>query len=45
MDVMLHDDDVYIIELNSTPGWEGLQSVTEIDITKKLVNYILSRIG
>ena len=45
VDVMLHDDDVYIIELNSTPGWEGLQSVTEIDITKKLVNYILSRIG
>ena len=45
VDVMLHDDDVYIIELNSTPGWEGLQSVTEIDITKKLANYILSKIG
>ena len=43
VDVMLHDEEVYIIELNSTPGWEGLQSVTEIDITKKLVEHILSR--
>lgn len=45
VDVMVNGDDTYVIELNSTPGWEGLQSVTEINITEKLVEYILSRIG
>lgn len=45
VDVMLHDDVPYVIELNSTPGWEGLQSVTEVDITSRLVDYILSRLG
>jgi len=45
VDVMINNDNVYVIELNSTPGWEGLQSVTEIDITKKLANHILSKVG
>ncbi len=45
VDVMVHGEDVYVIELNSTPGWEGLQSVTDINITEKLVEYILSNIG
>jgi ribosomal protein S6--L-glutamate ligase/tetrahydromethanopterin:alpha-L-glutamate ligase len=43
VDVMVSGNNVYIIELNSTPGWEGLQSVTETDITKKLVEYVLSK--
>jgi RimK family alpha-L-glutamate ligase len=37
------DDSVYIVELNSTPGWHGLQSVTKEDISTSLVDYILSR--
>jgi RimK family alpha-L-glutamate ligase len=32
-----------VIELNSTPGWEGLQSVNEIDITSTLVDFILNQ--
>jgi RimK family alpha-L-glutamate ligase len=32
-----------VIELNSTPGWEGLQSVNKIDITKNLVDFILNQ--
>lgn len=43
VDVMVSGDNIYVIELNSTPGWEGLQSVTETDITKKLVEYMLSK--
>ena len=45
VDVIVQEEDIYVVELNSTPGWEGLQSVTEIDITEKLVEYILSSIG
>jgi ribosomal protein S6--L-glutamate ligase/tetrahydromethanopterin:alpha-L-glutamate ligase len=44
VDVILHNDEPYIIELNSTPGWEGLQSVTEINITERLVEHILSKV-
>jgi ribosomal protein S6--L-glutamate ligase/tetrahydromethanopterin:alpha-L-glutamate ligase len=43
VDVIIHSDEVYVIELNSTPGWRGLQSVTEIDITKKVVEHVLSK--
>ena len=45
VDVMISGDDTYVLELNSTPGWEGLQSVTETDITSRLVEYVISRLG
>ncbi|MCW4012233.1 MAG: RimK family alpha-L-glutamate ligase [Candidatus Bathyarchaeota archaeon] len=45
VDVIVSEDDIYVIELNSTPGWEGLQTVTEINITKKLVEHVLSKLG
>ena len=44
VDVIVSDDIIYVIELNSTPGWEGLQTVTEIDITKKLVEHVISKL-
>jgi len=44
VDIIVSGDDVYVIELNSTPGWKGLQTVTEIDITKKLGEYVLSKL-
>ena len=39
------DGEPYVIELNSTPGWQGLQSVTEKDVTALVVDYLLSKIG
>ena len=45
VDVMVSGDDIYVIELNSTPGWEGLQSVTETDMTARLVEHVISRIN
>ena len=44
VDVIVSDDIIYVIELNSTPGWEGLQTVTEIDIAKRLVEHVLSKL-
>jgi RimK family alpha-L-glutamate ligase len=39
------DERVYVIELNSTPGWQGLQTVTEENIAALVVDYLLSKIG
>ena len=39
------DGEAYVIELNSTPGWQGLQTVTEKDVASLLVNYVLSKIA
>jgi RimK family alpha-L-glutamate ligase len=44
VDVIANDDNEYVIELNSTPGWEGLQSVTSVDITAKLVEHVVSEV-
>lgn len=34
------DGRAYIVELNSTPGWEGLQSVSEADVAGRLLDHI-----
>ena len=39
------DGEAYVIELNSTPGWQGLQTVTERDVTAMVVDFLLSKIG
>jgi glutathione synthase/RimK-type ligase-like ATP-grasp enzyme len=33
-----------LVELNSQPGWRGLQSVTKINIAAEIVSYILSEL-
>ena len=32
--------DLYLIEVNSVPGWQGLQSVTPTNIAEELVSYL-----
>lgn len=44
VDIIETEDKSYVIELNSTPGWEGLQSVTEFDITEALIDHVLMKI-
>lgn len=39
------DGEVYVVELNSTPGWQGLQTVTERSIAGVIVDHVLSRLG
>jgi len=39
------DGSVYVVELNSTPGWQALQSVTGRSITALIVDHLLSRLG
>jgi RimK family alpha-L-glutamate ligase len=39
------DGGVYVVELNSTPGWQGLQTVTDRNIAGALVDHILLKLG
>ena len=45
VDLLRSEDDgrVYVIELNSTPGWQGLQTVTEENIAGLIVDRIQSK--
>ena len=47
VDILRSEDDgeAYVIELNSTPGWQGLQTVTERDVTALVVDLLISEIG
>jgi ribosomal protein S6--L-glutamate ligase len=37
------DGTVYVVELNSTPGWQGLQTVTARNIAGIVAEHILSK--
>lgn len=41
VDILPGEDQHYIIEVNSIPGWRGLQKVTDICIAQKIVDYFL----
>lgn len=36
-------DGYYITEINSQPGWRGLQSVTKVNIAREIVRYVISK--
>jgi RimK family alpha-L-glutamate ligase len=46
VDLMRSEDDgtLYTLEVNSTPGWEGLQKVTTVDIAERLVEYVFEKL-
>ena len=41
VDLIEHDDKNYVIEVNSMPGWKGLQSVTSINIAERIIEHLL----
>ena len=44
VDILETDNGPLIVELNSQPGWKGLQTVTEVNIADEIVNYVLGRV-
>ena len=42
VDILPGEKEHYYIEVNSIPGWKGLQSVTDFCIAGKIVDYFLS---
>jgi RimK family alpha-L-glutamate ligase len=43
VDILESEKSPLIIELNSQPGWKGLQSVTSLNIADSIVKYVLYR--
>jgi len=44
VDIIEGSNGPVLIELNSQPGWRGLQSVTKINIADEIINYMISKI-
>ena len=44
VDILESEKGPIIVELNSQPGWRGLQSVTEVDIADEVVRFVLSEL-
>jgi len=43
VDILESDEGPTIIEVNSQPGWKGLQTVTKVRIADEIVNYVISQ--
>ena len=44
VDILERSDEPLVIELNSQPGWNGLQSVTKVNIADCIADYVLSEV-
>ncbi len=44
VDILESSHGPVIVELNSQPGWRGLQSVTSMNIAEEIVKYVLSEL-
>ena len=45
IDILESRDGPLVIEINSQPGWRGLQTVTKVNITDEIVRYVLKELG
>jgi ribosomal protein S6--L-glutamate ligase len=39
------DGDVFVLEVNGIPGWEGLQTATGLDVAGAIVDHAISRVN
>lgn len=44
VDILESSRGYYIIELNSQPGWVGLQTVTSVNIADEIIGYVMRRV-
>jgi len=44
VDMLEAQGDIYVVEVNSQPGWQGLQTVTEVDIAQEIVDFLISEV-
>ena len=38
------DGKTYVVEINSIPGWRGLQKITDVDIPGRIVDHVLEKL-
>jgi len=44
VDLMEGPEGPVVIEINSQPGWKGLQSVTKTNIADEIISYVVSEL-
>jgi len=44
VDILMVNDKPYVLEVNSQPGWRGIQSVTKVDIAKEIIEYVVKMV-
>lgn len=44
VDILESSRGLFIVELNSQPGWAGLQTVTDINIADEIIRYVINRV-
>lgn len=44
VDILESSNGPLVVEVNSQPGWRGLQSITSVNIADKIVDYLLSEL-
>ncbi|MBI3779617.1 MAG: RimK family alpha-L-glutamate ligase, partial [candidate division NC10 bacterium] len=45
IDLLDTGDGFTVVEVNSIPGWSGLQKTTEIDIAGEIADHLLTRLA
>ncbi|MCW4033471.1 MAG: RimK family alpha-L-glutamate ligase [Candidatus Bathyarchaeota archaeon] len=43
VDLMETNKGLFILEVNSQPGWRGLQSISEVNIAGKIIDYLIQK--
>jgi len=43
VDLMEADEGLFILEVNSQPGWRGLQSISKVNIAGKIIDYVIQK--
>jgi glutathione synthase/RimK-type ligase-like ATP-grasp enzyme len=44
VDILEGPNGPMIVDVNSQPGWRGLQMVTKVNIAKQIVSFVLSEL-
>jgi ribosomal protein S6--L-glutamate ligase len=44
VDILEGPEGPKIVDVNSQPGWKGLQIVTKVNIAEKIVSFVLSEL-
>lgn len=43
VDIIESEGKAYVVEVNAIPGWKGLQSITEVNIAEKIINFLIEQ--
>ena len=45
VDILRSSEGPKVLEINSSPGLEGIESITKLDLAEKIIDYLERRLG